>query len=64
MTDLERLLHHTMELTLALNKATAALVNAATHLAAASETIQRQQGEIECLQLDLAEARAGRSVRQ
>lgn len=64
MTDLEKLLHHTMELTLALNKACQALSNALVQMEGAKETILRLQGEKEVLELNLREAREGRAVRQ
>lgn len=64
MTDLERLLLHAQEQSIALAKATQMLVAAAQALELAGKTIQHQQGLIEGLQLDLAEARLGRAVRQ
>lgn len=60
MTELEKLIKHSAEQSLALNKATGLLVNAMRQIGAAQATIERLQGEVACLRLDLAEERAGR----
>ena len=59
MTDLEKLLRHSLEQNMALVKATAMLAIAAQQLASAADTIARQQSENELLRADLAAARAG-----
>lgn len=67
MTPVESLLIINARQSLDLLKASVALAETVRQLAdttaaltAATETIRRRRGEIECLRLDLAEARAGR----
>lgn len=57
MTNLEKLLVHTFEQNMALVKAAGMLASCLRDITAAHEIITRQQAEIECLRLDLAEAR-------
>lgn len=71
MTEYEKLLQINFRQRMDMARAAAGLAYAADHLARAQTVIdgkdreiQRLTGEIECLKLDLAEARAGRSVRQ
>ena len=59
MTDIEKLLRHSLEQNLALVKAAGMLAIAAQQLASAADTIARQQSENELLRADLAAARAG-----
>ena len=44
---------------MALAETTRQLADTTAALTAATETIKRQRGELECMALDLAEARAG-----
>lgn len=58
MSDLEKLLIHTFEQNAAIIKSAAMLAEAARQLMDAQDTIVKRRAEIECLKLDLAEARA------